>query len=103
MRICFTTGGWRDFGIWLERDPASARKVLTLLTEILRTPRDGRGHPERLKHQAHTEVWSRRVAREHRLVYLIFDDEIVVVSMRGHYSVDLAFEIRNTSRRERDE
>jgi toxin YoeB len=92
--VSFSTKGWRDFETWLERDPAAARKVHALITEASRTPREGRGHPERLKHHANADVWSRRIAREHRLVYVVFDDEIVIASLRGHYATDIIFEKR---------
>lgn len=90
MFINFSTKGWRDFEAWLDRDSATARKLHALITEASRTPREGRGNPERLRYHASAEVWSRRITREHRLVYVIFPDEIVIASLRGHYASDIA-------------
>lgn len=51
---------------------------------MMRTPFDGKGKPEPLKHQ-YKGYWSRRINQEHRLVYKATDDEIVVISCEGHY------------------
>jgi toxin YoeB len=94
MHINFGPKAWRDFGVWIERDPVALRKLHALITETGRTPREGRGNPERLKHVT-GELWSRRVTREHRLIYAIEENgDIVVLSMRGHYPTDYVFEKR---------
>ncbi len=61
-------------------------KCFDFIRELLQTPRQGTGRPERLKH-FDREVWSRRVSHEHRLVYVIYADEntVEVVSCKSHY------------------
>jgi len=62
-------------------------KVVTLIEELENHPRTGTGHPEQLKGYPDIERWSRRISKEHRLVYDIEDDIVVVilVSAYGHY------------------
>lgn len=71
----------------LERKDAKAlRKLGHLLDEIADHPRTGTGQCERLKHYEE-ETWLRRITREHRLVYKIYDDTVIVlvVTAFGHY------------------
>src|SRR5660398_187131 len=55
-----------------------------LIKETQRTPFEGRGQPEPLKYDF-AGYWSRRIDREHRLVYQILDDQILIYSCRYHY------------------
>ena len=66
--------------------PLALSKLAKLLTELREHPRTGTGQVERLKH-FQNETWSRRITREHRLVYEIHDDKILVlvISSYGHY------------------
>ena len=66
--------------------PQAMKKLLRLLDEMKEHPRTGTGQCEQLKHYQE-ETWSRRINREHRLVYRIHDDvvEILVISAFGHY------------------
>ena len=50
----------------------------------MRNPADGRGQPERFKHRA-SDVWSRRINQEHRLVYRVIGDDLVILQARFHY------------------
>jgi toxin YoeB len=59
-------------------------KIVELIKEIQRDPFVGKGKPEPLKHQL-SGLWSRRITEEHRLVYKVLEDEIVIVSCRFHY------------------
>lgn len=59
-------------------------KLFTLLTEVTEHPFTGTGKPEPLKHQL-AGYWSRRINREHRLVYKVIDDVVVIHSAKGHY------------------
>ena len=60
-------------------------KRITQLTEsILVTPYDGIGKPEQLRHNL-TGLWSRRINIEHRMIYDIQDEKIIIHSLRGHY------------------
>lgn len=71
----------------LERDePKCFKKFLQLLEELKEHPKTGTGHPEQLKGQPEGR-WSRRISQKHRLVYRIFDTEVLVLvlSAYGHY------------------
>lgn len=66
---------------------AAIKKLQVLLHEISEHPREGTGQPELLKHEL-AGFWSRRISKEHRVVYSI-DDEILIVdivSVLGHYT-----------------
>lgn len=60
------------------------KKLFVLLSELSEHPYTGTGKPEPLKHNL-TGIWSRRINLEHRLVYEVIDDKIVIHSVRGHY------------------
>ena len=83
MRIVFTAHGWEDYTSW-----AGDRKVLArvnrLITEAARDPGTGAGKPERLRGDL-SGCWSRRIDQEHRLVYTVRDDDLVVLQARYHY------------------
>lgn len=83
MRIVFTTHGCEDYTSW-----AGDRKVLLrinrLLDEAGRDPGAGVGKPERLRGDL-SGCWSRRIDQEHRLVYTVQGDDLVVLQARYHY------------------
>lgn len=85
MRIVFTTHGWDDYLFWQSSDRATLKRINRLLEDISRDPFAGIGKPEQLRH-ALAGAWSRRIDEEHRLVYLIDGEDIVVVQARYHYS-----------------
>ena len=60
------------------------KKLFTLLTEISEHPFSGTGKPELLKYNL-TGLWSRRINHEHRLVYEVLEDQILIHSAKGHY------------------
>jgi len=84
MTIIFTKNSWDDYTSWLTDDKNMLKKINELIKEIQRTPFEGRGKPEPLKYEF-TGYWSRRIDREHRLVYQIIDDQVVIYSCRFHY------------------
>jgi toxin YoeB len=63
---------------------AILKKILVLLSELTEHPFEGTGKPEALKHNL-TGYWSRRVNKEHRLVYEVLEDTILLHSAKGHY------------------
>jgi toxin YoeB len=73
-----------DYLYWQAHDKKITKKINTLLKEIDRTPFTGTGKPEPLKH-AFEGFWSRRIDREHRIVYQINDDELSIAQCRYHY------------------
>lgn len=80
----FSDKGWEDYLYWQRTDKATLRKINELLKDILRSgPAEGLGKPEPLKYR---KAWSRRVDREHRLVYAVDEaGNIYILSIRGHY------------------
>ena len=84
MRIVFTPHGWDDYTHWLSADRATLKRINRLIDDIVRDPFEGIGKPEQLRH-ALAGAWSRRIDGEHRLVYLIDGDDIVVLQARFHY------------------
>lgn len=84
MRLVFTPNGWDDYRHWQDTDRATLRRVNRLLDDVLRDPTSGIGKPEQLRH-ALAGAWSRRIDQEHRLVYLVDGDDVVVLQARYHY------------------
>ncbi len=84
MRLCFTAEGWQDYQYWRRTDRAILKRLNRLLDEVLRDPTGGIGKPEPLRHLL-AGAWSRRITDEHRLVYLVDGDDIVVLQARYHY------------------
>ncbi len=84
MNVTFTPTALDDLRYWLKTDKRLAERVLALLEEMRRTPFEGTGKPEPLRFQL-AGCWSRRIDREHRLVYQVEETEIVVIACRYHY------------------
>ncbi|MGH8996542.1 MAG: Txe/YoeB family addiction module toxin [Acidimicrobiales bacterium] len=84
MRLVFTPHGWSDYLHWQGVDKKVVKRINRLLEDILRDPSGGIGKPEPLRHVLQ-EAWSRRIDGEHRLVYLVEGDDIVVLQARYHY------------------
>jgi len=84
MRVVFTPHGWDDYTHWLHADRQILKRVNRLIEDALRDPTSGIGKPEPLKH-ALAGAWSRRITDEHRLVYLVDGDDLVVLQARLHY------------------
>lgn len=84
MNICFTGQGWDDYLYWQKTDKKILKKINELIRDVQRTPYEGLGKPEALKHTL-AGFWSRRIDREHRLVYEIAGERIVIIQCRFHY------------------
>ena len=84
MNVTFTPTALDDLRYWLKTNKRQAERVLALLEEIRRTPFEGIGKPEPLRFQL-AGCWSRRIDREHRLIYQVEETEIVVIACRYHY------------------
>lgn len=84
MRLVFDQAGWEDYQWWQDNDRRMISRINLLIDDSLRNPREGRGKPERLKHRV-SDVWSRRISQEHRLVYRIVDADLVILQARFHY------------------
>jgi len=84
MRLVFTPHAWDDYTFWVSADRSVVKRINRLLEDIVRDPFGGIGKPEPLKH-ALAGAWSRRITDEHRLVYLLDGDDLVIVQARYHY------------------
>ena len=84
MKIIFSKNGWEDYISWQKDDRKILKKINELIREIQRTPFHGKGNPEPLKYDL-SGLWSRRISREHRLVYKVSDNELMIYGCRYHY------------------
>ena len=86
MIVGFADKGWEDYQYWVQNDKKIVKRINLLLQDIKRNPEDsdGLGKPERLK-ENFSGYFSRRITAEHRLVYKIVGDLIVVAQCRYHY------------------
>lgn len=82
--VTWASRAWEDYLYWQGRDRKTLKRINTLIKDIQRQPFAGLGDPEPLRHQW-SGYWSRRIDREHRLVYKVTDDAIIVVQCRYHY------------------
>jgi toxin YoeB len=85
VRLVFTPHGWEDYTDWLAADRATLKRINRLIDDALRDPSTGIGKPEPLRHML-AGAWSRRISEEHRLVYLVDGDDLVVLQARFHYT-----------------
>lgn len=84
MIYIFVDESWEDYLYWQKTDKKILSKLNDLLKDISRTPSSGLGKPEPLKHK-YKGYWSRRIDDEHRLIYRVKDDEILIAKCRFHY------------------
>jgi toxin YoeB len=84
MKLVFAEQAWEDYLFWQETDKKLLKRVNALIKETTRTPFEGAGKPEALKH-ALAGYWSRRINDEHRLVYKVDGDTLLIAQLRYHY------------------
>lgn len=84
MRITFSKNSWEEYTSWQTEDKQMLRKINELIKDIQRHPYEGIGKPEPLKYDL-AGFWSRRIDREHRLVYQVIDQEILIYSCKYYY------------------
>jgi len=86
MILGFADKAWEDYIYWTQNDKKILKRINLLLADIKRNPQDaeGIGKPERLK-ENYSGYISRRITTEHRLVYKVMDDLIIVAQCRFHY------------------
>lgn len=84
MRLVFTPNGWSDYTFWLSTDRQILKRINWLIEDALRDPFAGIGKPEPLRHML-AGCWSRRFTEEHRLVYLVDGDDLVILQARYRY------------------
>jgi toxin YoeB len=83
-KVAFLGRSFDEFNQWAIEDKKIYSKIVNLIKDIQRDPFFGLGKPEALKYDL-SGLWSRRITQEHRLVYRVSDEEIVIVSCRFHY------------------
>jgi toxin YoeB len=83
-RIIFSKNAWEEYISWQNEDRIILRKINSLIKDIQSSPLGGIGKPEPLKYDL-AGLWSRRIDREHRLVYRVEMNDILIYSCRYHY------------------
>jgi toxin YoeB len=84
MKLIFAEPAWEDYLHWQDSDKKMLKRINALIKETMRTPFEGAGKPERLKH-ALAGYWSRRINDEHRIVYKVDEDCLFIAQLRYHY------------------
>ena len=84
MRIIFSANSWEDYTSWITGDKKMLKKINELVKDIQSIPFEGKGKPEPLKYDL-AGLWSRRIDREHRFVYKVVNNEILIYSCKYHY------------------
>ncbi|MFN8347704.1 MAG: Txe/YoeB family addiction module toxin [Spirosomataceae bacterium] len=82
--IAFTPKAFEQFNEWRLTNKKVQDRIIKLIDEIQRNPFEGTGKPEALKHNL-KGYWSRRIDNEHRLVYEVTDDAVIIVECKYHY------------------
>jgi len=84
MILSFSDDGWDDYLYWQQNDKQILKKINRLIKEIQRDPFDGIGEPEPLKYNW-SGYWSRRITLEHRIIYKVSGDNLMIAQSRYHY------------------
>lgn len=84
MKVSFHQRAFDEYQAWATEDKKAFAKINGFIKEIARTPFTGTGQPEPLRHDL-AGCWSRRITKEHRLVYQVEKDAIIIVSCKYHY------------------
>jgi toxin YoeB len=84
VKLIFATKAWEDYLYWQKTDKKVLKRINTLIKDIKRGPFEGIGKPEPLKH-ALSGYWSRRINDEHRIVYKIYQESLLIAQLRYHY------------------
>jgi toxin YoeB len=84
MKLIFSEGAWEDYLYWQKQDRRMVERINKLIKEAQREPFAGIGKPEPLKH-ALAGYWSRRITEEHRMVYKVDGDSMLIAQLRYHY------------------
>ena len=84
MELSWLATGWEDYLYWQKTDKKTLKRVNVLIKNAMRSPFEGIGKPEPLKANL-SGWWSRRITGEHRLVYRVHKDRLIVMTCRYHY------------------
>ncbi len=83
-KLTFSDEAWDDYLYWQDTDRSVLRRINQLIKDVRRSPYEGIGKPERLKHQL-AGWWSRRIDGEHRFLYRVTEQAIEISNLRNHY------------------
>lgn len=81
MQLLWDEAAWEDCLRWQAQDRKILKRINKLLEDVQRNGNEGIGKPEALKHG----FWSRRITDEHRLVYKVLEDRVLIAQCRYHY------------------
>jgi toxin YoeB len=84
MNLTFSENAWEDYISWQNNDKKILKKINDLIKDIQRHPFEGTGKPEPLRFDL-AGYWSRRIDKEHRLVYQVINNELLIYNCRFHY------------------
>ena len=84
MKLLFSENAWEDYLFWQKTDKKTLKRINKLIKDIQRNKHEGLGKPEALKHNL-SGFWSRRITNEHRIVYKIENNSILIAQLRYHY------------------
>ncbi len=84
MKLKFSEHAWEDYLYWQRTDRRVLQRINTLIRDIQRAPFSGIGNPEPLRHEL-SGFWSRRITDEHRIVYQVESDTVLIAQVRHHY------------------
>ena len=84
MKIIFSEHAWEDYLHWQKSDKKILHRINTLIRDTRRSPFEGIGKPEPLKHGL-AGYWSRRITQEDRMVYKVAEDALLIAQLRYHY------------------
>lgn len=84
MKYVFVEESWEDYLYWQKTDKKKLKRINELLKDISRNPFSGIGKPEPLKFK-YSGFWSSRIDEEHRLIYQVKNDEVLIAKCRFHY------------------
>ena len=84
MKLIFSENAWEEYLYWQNTDKKISKRINALIREIQRLPYEGIGKPEPLRH-ALSGYWSRRINDEHRIIYKVENDSVMIAQLRYHY------------------
>ena len=84
MKLTFSSRAWEEYLYWQKTDKAMLKRINALIKDSSRDPFEGIGKPEPLKHGL-SGYWSRRINDEHRFVYKVSDDGLLIAQLRYYY------------------
>jgi toxin YoeB len=85
-KVAFEPEAFEQLGQWVTEDKKVFKKILELIKDIQREPFSGIGKPEPLKYELQG-YWSRRINDEHRLIYKMEEDLLIILSCKYHYDI----------------